>query len=83
MLFSLDILERSLNGWRQWIRNLSLMSQFTLEELMEMEEVLKKQTQSFIEYDVETSKRWGDKVPQVRVFPERRREGEETRGMYV
>ena len=36
MLFTLNILERSLNGWRLWIRNLSLMSRFTLEELSEM-----------------------------------------------
>ena len=83
MLFTLDLLERSLHGWRVWIRNLSLMSQFTLEELVEMEMSLEKQIQPFIEYDIEASKRWSGKFPQVRVFPGRVREEEEGRGMYV
>ena len=82
MFFTLNILERSLNGWRLWIRNLSLMSQFTLEELVEMEMTLEKQIQPFIEYDIEASKRWMDKFPQVSVV--RRRMGKkEGRGMYV
>jgi len=82
MLFIFDILERSLHGWRVWVRNLSLMSQFTLEELAELEMALEKQIQPFIEYDIEASKRWMDKFPQVPVV--RRRVGEEEgRGMYV
>jgi len=82
MLFTLDILERSLHGWRVWITNLSFMSQFTLEELVEMEMALEKQIHPFIEYDIEASKKWMDKFPQIRVVPGGMRE-EEGRGMYV
>ena len=59
------------------------MSQFTLEELVEMESTLEKQIQPFIEYDIEASKRWRDKFPQIQVVPRRVREEEEGRGMYV
>jgi len=38
---------------------------------------------TFIEYDIEASKKWKDKFPQVRVVPRRMREEEEGRGMYV
>lgn len=86
MLFTLNILERSVQGWRAWVGNLSLMSQFTLEELTEIEKALKNQTQSFIEYDVEATKKWMGKFPQVRVPQRRGLEEEargESRGMYV
>ena len=59
------------------------MSQFTLEELVEMEMTLEKQIQPFIEYDIEASKRWKDKFPQIRIVPGRVRGEEEGRGMYV
>ena len=84
MLFNLDILERSLHGWRLWIRNLSLMSQFTAEELAEIEMALEKQIQPFVEYDIEASKKWRDKFPQFQIVPRKPSEEEESgRGMYV
>ena len=83
ILFALNIMERSVHGWKLWVGNLSLMSQFTLEELAEIEEALEKQVRPFIEYDVEATKRWKDKFPQIRVARRRRGEGEETLGMYV
>ena len=82
ILFALNILGRSLRGWRFWVGNLSLMSKFTLEELAEIEEALHKQIQPFVEYDVKVTKRWKNKYPQI-PFPSRRRRGEETQGMYV
>jgi len=81
ILLSLNLMERSLQGWKLWIRNLSLMSQFTLEELKEIEKALGKQIQPFIEYDIEATKKWKDKLPKIRVSPKRRRQ--ENRGMYV
>lgn len=87
LLFSLDLLERSLQGWRIWVRNLSIMSQFSLEELNEMEKTLQEQCRAFIEYDISASKKWKDKFPQVPIMHERRPEEEEDRhegrGMYV
>jgi hypothetical protein len=82
MLFILDVMERSLNGWKQWIRNLSLMSQYTLEELVEMQRSLEKQIQPLIEYDIETSKKWMEKFPRFQRVP-RRIEEEEGQGKYV
>ena len=59
----------------------------TGEELTEMEKALGKQVQSFIEYDIEASKRWRDKFPlpppPIRAITRRAREGEEGQGMYV
>jgi hypothetical protein len=80
MLFSLDLLERSLQGWRIWVRNLSIMSQFSLDELIDMEKTLQEQSRSFIEYDIEASKKWKDKFPQAPVIQERKTEEDEGRG---
>ncbi len=84
LLFTLNILERSIQGWRAWIGNLSVMSQFTLDELTEIEQALEKQTQVIIEYDVEATKKWMDKFPHIHV-PQREteEEGREGHGMYV
>lgn len=83
MLLALNMLERSLGGWRFWVRDLSLMSHFSLEELVEMEGTLEKHIRPFIEYDIEVTERWKDKFPRVRVPRVRRRGGEETQGIYV
>lgn len=87
ILFNLDLLERSLHGWRLWVRNLSLMSQFTPEELEEIQTSLEKQIQTFIEYDIEASKKWKEKFPQMQLIPRREQEEEESHGhghgMYV
>ena len=65
MLFAIPVLERSIRGWRRWIGNLSLMSQFTLEELANIEESLQTQVQSFVEYDVTVTGKWQAKFPQI------------------
>lgn len=83
ILFILNILERSMEGWKLWVGNLSLMSQFTLEELEEIEASLKRQAQSFIEYDIEATKKWTDKFPHDRMVRRQRRGEEEGRGIYV
>ena len=82
ILFTLDVMERSLNGWRIWISNLSVMSQYTLEELAEMQRSLEKQIQPLIEYDIEASKKWMKKFPRVQVVLRRMGE-EEGRDRYV
>ncbi len=84
ILFILNFLDRSVEGWKLWVGNLSLMSQFTLEELEEIEGSLKNQTQSFIEYDMSATKKWMDKFPQIHMVPKVKREDENSRrGMYV
>ena len=86
MLFALDLLERSLQGWRIWVRNLSIMSQFSLEELIDMEKELQKQSRSFIKYDIVASKKWKDKFPQIPLVRERKPEEESRKdsgGIYV
>ncbi len=83
ILFDLDLLERSLHGWKLWVRNLFLMSQFTSTELEDIENSLEKQIQVFIEYDIEASKKWREKFPQPQLIPRRDRDEEEGHGMYV
>ena len=83
IIFAINVLERSIRGWKHWIGNLTLMSQFTVEELTEIEEALNKQIQPFVEYDIESTKRWKDTFPQI---PRPRRgagEEETRRGMFV
>jgi hypothetical protein len=83
ILLNLDILERSLRGWKVWVKNLSLMSHFTGEELKEIETSLEKQIQPFIEYDIEATRKWQSKFPQIQIVPRRTEQKEKTRGMYV
>lgn len=83
ILFTLNALERSVIGWKSWIRNLSIMSRFTVEELEEIDEALRKQVETVIEYDIEATKRWKDKFPIIRIARRRVREREETQGLYV
>ena len=82
IIFAINVLDRSISGWKRWLGNLMSMSQFTAEELNEIEETLNKQIQPFVEYDIEVTKRWKDKFPQI---PRRRRgerEEEIRRGMF-
>jgi len=80
MLLSLNALERSVRGWRTWIRNLSIMSKFSLEELKGIDATLQKQAETIVEYDMESTERWTDKFPQMRIPPRTR---ERERGLYV
>ena len=82
IIFAITVLERSLGGWKRLVWNLSLMSEFTSEELGEIEQSLNKQIQPFVEYDVEVTKGWKDKFPSTR-FVRRRRREEESRSMYA
>ena len=82
-LFSLNALERSINGWKTWIRNLSLMSRFTSEELEEIDKALHKQAESIILYDLEATKKWKDKFPRGRIIRERRSGRGEAQGLIV
>ncbi len=83
ILLSLNVLERSLGGWKFWVRNLSLMAHFSLEELAEIEETLEKHVKPFIEYDIAVTERWKDKFPRVKVPNPKRRGDNETRGIYI
>ncbi len=83
ILLALNVLERSLGGWKYWVRNLSLMSHFSLEELADIEGVLERHVRPFIEYDIEATERWKDKFPQVKVSREKGKEERETQGIYV
>lgn len=85
VLFILHTLERSIGGWKRWIENLSLMSNFSLEELKEIEEALQKQAVTIIHYDIDATKRWSNKFPQINIVKRktRPRQNEITKGLYV
>ena len=38
IIFALNVLERSLRGWKRWVGNLTLMSNFSQKELEEIED---------------------------------------------
>lgn len=72
-----------MRGWKLWVRNLSLMSKFGLEELSEIEKALEKQIRPFVEYDIEATKKWKDKFPRIQVISKRKRKKAGVQGMYV
>lgn len=80
IILALNALDRSVHGWRSWIRSLRLMSKFTEEELRGMEEGLMKRVRDFVEYDIGVTKEHKDKIPRITVARRREREA---RGMYV
>ena len=51
MRFSFGALSQSLGGWMQWVNSPEIMSQFTREELLEMNDKLIKMVKDFVEYD--------------------------------
>jgi hypothetical protein len=51
--FTLHALQRSVSGWLQWADNPDIMTNFSLEELLEINKNLAKLTRSFVEYDAE------------------------------
>ena len=51
--FLLNVLQRSLIGWTQWVNNPDIMSIFSQKDLENMTETLSEFTRSFIKYDME------------------------------
>jgi len=80
--FTLGVLHRSLLGWMQWVNNLNLMTKFTKEELEEMDRKISEFTRSFIEYDLEATKKGGEKGLKAKRRVRRRRQ-EATELFYI
>ena len=51
--FVLNVLQRSLIGWTQWVNNPDIMTIFSQKDLENMTKTLSKFTSSFIKYDLE------------------------------
>ena len=51
--FVLNVLQRSLIGWTQWVNNPDVMTIFSQKDLENMTETLSEFTRSFIKYDLE------------------------------
>ena len=83
MVLSLNALNRSVQGWMSWIRNLPFMAKFTEDELTQIETGLRTSTIAFIEHDIEVTKRHGAKIPQTKYRTAERRKKRETRGLYA
>ncbi|MBT8171730.1 DUF2153 family protein [Candidatus Bathyarchaeota archaeon] len=54
--FVLNILQRSLIGWSQWINNPDIMTIFSQVDLEKMTEKIFEFTQTFVKYDLEMTK---------------------------
>lgn len=61
ILLSLSALERSVLGWNSWVRNLYIMSKFDQQELLDMDNTLRKQVKAILELDIYTTKKCKDK----------------------
>ena len=51
--FVLNVLQRSLIGWTQWVNNPDVMTIFSQKDLENMTKTLSEFTRSFIKYDLE------------------------------
>jgi hypothetical protein len=80
---SLHALNQSVHGWQKWIHNLSFMSKFSINELQEMEAGLVATVRSFIEYDLDVTKRHEHKIPQIRRRVEEKKDKDNPSGMYA
>jgi len=53
---SLVLMGKSLSGWAKWVNNSATMAYFSREELEEMEKRLSLMAESFIKFDLKTTK---------------------------
>ena len=83
IIFALNALNRSIHGWESWVQSLHFMSKFTEEELGEIEKSLMKLVYTFIEYDIEVTKKYMDKIPNIIISQKRRKKRDESERMYV
>lgn len=83
MLFSLHALNQSVHGWQKWIQNLNFMSKFSVDELQEMEAGLVSTVRTFIEYDLDVTKRHENKIPQIQHRAEEKKNEDNSTGIYV
>lgn len=82
MIFTINALDRSVLGWKQWIQDLGFMSRFTMDELREIEEGLMKTVQNFIENDIDVTKRHENKITRIRLSEPKQKKREDSRGIY-
>ena len=54
IIFSLRAAQHAITGWLQWAYVPEIMSKFTVEELKEMDGVLREQARALVEYDIKT-----------------------------
>lgn len=72
MIFALNIIDRSIHGWRSWIHNLQLMARFSEKELKEMKEGLFEKAVEFIRYDIQITERHKGKIPRIETIGRKR-----------
>ena len=83
ILHVLNAVDRSLHGWRRWVQNLGFMAEFSAEELRQMEEGLTKVGQAFIEYDLDVTNRYQEKIPQTRFRSRQRQHTADSSGIFA
>jgi hypothetical protein len=81
--FVLNMLQRSLIGWIQWVNNPDVMTVFSQSDLEHMTEKLSEFTRSFVKYDMELTSlgiKKGLKTPKK---PPKKRKEDRTERFYV
>ena len=83
LILALNAMDRSVQGWRKWIQNLDFMARFSEDELKAIEQGLVKSVRNFIEYDINITQQYQDKLPQLRTTRRRKRPNDNTQRMFV
>ena len=83
LILALNAMDRSVQGWRKWIQNLDFMARFSEDELEAIEQGLVKSVRNFIEYDINITQQYQDKLPQMWTTRRRKRTNDNTQRMFV
>ena len=83
MSFMLNVLQRSLLGWMQWVNSPDIMTRFTQKDLEKMNKKLSEFTRSFIEYDLEATKLGAQRGLKARKKLKKKKKEERPETFYV
>lgn len=81
ILYTLNAVDRSIHGWLLWVQNLRFMTEFSTEELQQMEQGLSQIVRDFIEYDIDLTKRHEAKLPRIRFRVRQRQPTDDTHSL--
>ena len=79
--FTILALQRSVTGWMQWADNPDIMSQFSLDELVEINKNLAKLVSAFVDYDAKITGSQEKKI-EKKIRKEATRKPQQTKDMF-
>ncbi len=79
--FTILALQRSVTGWMQWADNPDIMSQFSLDELVEINKNLAKLVSAFVNYDAKITGSQEEKI-EKKIKKETKKKSQEKKDMF-